>query len=464
MDTSREPICIFFRTWIPVLIFLLLGNSAYADPLGRFAGDLPGSEPWWTPSGADPGFSESPSTDFTLTWSDAEVVRYKVDDELRCLLTSSGPLLGLDHTDRDSFIRLSWLGHDVEAHAGSGGEINTLSGDRSLLEFEAGFDFQLLNEDNLTVAASYYNFRLNADGLLPTLMSGIPGLDEDESSNLDWRENGWSIGVHYRRDRISFGILYGQSSNQMELESVSPVELVRLRVDPSGHTIGFTGEMPLDRQTIGEAFYWVTHSYGEDGVYRGEGDLGPFRAAMDSWTGGFRLKSAEDLPRWQLSFTRGIHRNTLSGSANISSFGEPVFGIVTPRVHLDLNIKVMLSTIIYERDTGEIADAKISCFLGATRWDLEGDVRTWESYLFGSAILNETITTLDAESGWLAHAGIRAGWELSDRDNLQLHIGQSVPVSIARSIEPSPPGPPGPPRRTVWDGGRYVSLSCTHIF
>ena len=464
MQTSRESICILLRTWIPVLLFFSLANATHADPLHRLTGDVPGSEPWWILPGSDVRFSDSPSTDFTLSLSESQVVRYKEDEQLRYLLTSDGPSCVLSHTGRNSYYRLGWLGQNVDAFFFSGGENNRLDGDRSLTEFGSAFYFPLKNRNGLILGASYYRYRLSADGVLPAMVNGIPGFEDDDVSSLNWREDGFSLGLTYQKEESSIGISYAHSDNRIELLSESPDDLIRLGVEASGSTFGISGEMPLDSQTIGEAYFYTTQNSGEDGVYRRESELGPMRASQDSWCGGFSLESRDKLPEWRLSVTRGIHRTVLYGSANISSFAEPVFGIVTPRVHIDAAVKLSLSSVIYERDGGEFADADITWFLGATRWDLEGDIRTWESYLFGSAILNETVTPLDAESGWLVHAGFSADWELTKRDSLLLHVAQTVPVSITRTIYPGPPGEPGPDRRTVWDGGRYIYLGYIHSF
>ncbi|MCX6645495.1 MAG: hypothetical protein NTY09_03930 [bacterium] len=452
---------------ILVILQLVIIKPVQADFLDRLSFRYPGAEYVWRPPGAMRFPQGDTENDFSIRWADCTLARYKIDGKLRTLGTIDGPELNFNHADPHFYISTGFISQSPELriNQNSRNYENNLTGDRSIFRLEGGYNFPLASDESITLAFNFTNLDLNTSGTLESLVHGIPGLEDSDSSRLDWSESGWTVAVHYLWDNTaSFGVAYGQSESDISINSFSEQENVSIGVRPSGVTYGMTAFFPLQSDKNCEVFYRYTRNSGGGGVYRREKWLGPFNALMNSREYGFQLRDSNEMERWRFTLSRGVYSESLHGSANISGFGSPVFGITSPRVHMDSNTQLSITTAMYEKDIGTILDSNGTFSIGLSRWDMEGGVGTWESYLFGSAIANDDYTLLEWESGWLAHLGFEFDWEIASDDSLVLFIGQTIPINIVETEADQLLEHPVVHRVRRYDGGRYLSLTYTLNF
>jgi len=428
----------------------------HADPFYRLASDFSGSELWreFTQSTT---FSETPKNTFKLDWDLGNLARYKETGGESFLLQSRGGNFNYQYSDPSSFFNFEWLRHEVETGISSDGMENRLDGIRNIVSIAGGINADCGDSSSLKFVGRYTYLQDSLSGMLPTLVNGIPGFEISDDSGLNWDESGWGLEVSYQERQSLIGVAYGQSDNHFSLNSMTGDDEISLRVSAPGYFLGIFGEAPLDSQTLGRAYFYDTRSCGDEGIYRQNERLGPMRGGVDSRHFGFQLSDSDVSNEWELSITRGIYTTNLSGSADISSFGEPVFGIVTPRIHFDSFLRLSLTTALFGWNAGEFAGSEIRLSGGATRWNIDDSVRSWESYLFGGGILNESETGIDIESGWLGHVGFEASWHTTDSDKIILFVGQTIPISVAKFESEKPGLVTG--KSSVWDGGRWISLS-----
>jgi hypothetical protein len=444
------------------VLILWLACPAHADPLDKFTKPLMGMRDTWNPPGLNKAFTLDRADYFTLTWSHSNIVRYKLDDELKYMLASTGPVFNIQHTNRKSWYSLNWLSHDTEFHVMDDSRINRLDGDRTLVDFEMGYIFPLEEDSCINLATRFNHHDLTSKGKLPLLFNNVSGLGENENSSFDWRENNWTLASHYNHDGDSIGIVLSSLNKQINLASDTEDEHIELEFAPSGYSLGVTATTQVDHKVAGQAFYRFGFSEGDKSVYRRDNRLGPLKSGVNSWLCGIRFYDSDDIPDWSLALTSEKSSTRLSGSADLTSFIEPVFGIVSPRAHLDAHYSLSQTSIGYEKNIGRLFDSNFTGLFGLTYWDMDCNLKTWESLLFGSAQINEESSYADIESGFLLHAGFNATWKLSNRDKINLNFGQSIPIAV--NEREKDPGQPGLPHQRSYDGGRTVSISYIRSF
>lgn len=455
-------------TFAGILIFLQFTfvQPSRADFLDRFTWDFPGAESVWRPPGTLIFPMSGIEDSISISWADRTLARYKIDEELRTLATLDGPGFTFSHRDPRLYFITGYITQDAEftVNPNSHRYENHLTGDRSILRLEGGYNFVLNSDESLTLAIQNTNLDFVTEGILQSLVHGIPELDTGDSSAFDWTESGWTLAAHYVWEQASFGVAYGRCSSEIGVRLLSENENISINVAPAGVTYGLTTAFPLGDDKNTEIFYRYTRNTGDGSVFRGCSQLGPFNALTNTREYGFQLRDSNEPVRWKFTLSRGIYSTTLHGSANISGFSAPVFGIASPRVHLDSDTMLSITTAQYEKDIGTILDSNSTFSIGLSRWDLEGGAKTWESYVFGSAIVNEKYTRLEWDSGWLVHIGLEFNWEIDSDDNLALFVGQTIPVSIVETDPDIWLESPDVPRVRRYDGGRLVSLTYTINF
>ena len=452
------------RAVLGAALSILACSSAFADPLQGLLNYQPSAEAWWNPPTAAEDLPAVGMWRAEFSYTHANLVRNKRDDALQQLLTARGPGLSLSRRSASSFMRLSWQASDVDASLLSAGRGNSLGGDRRTFLLEGGCT-RPLKGGELRLAGRLVSLNMPIAGRLPSLVHGVPGLNDGDRSRLTWREDGWTLATQYRGGQGALSLAYGESRTEIDLESVSPSERILLGADLNGHTYGVGAELRLGTGTLAEVFYRQSHNSGERGVFRQNARIGPLSARQHSRHYGIKLREPGDTPGWQATLTRGRYHTDLAGSARLAGFVDPVFGITAPRGHVSAETDISLTTALIEWEGGGIGGANIGYLLGATRWDLDSDFTTWQSVLFGAARINERTSSMKLESGWLLHLGLTAEWRLGAGSKLSLGIGQSVPVvTHRRKAELGLPGPPVAPVSRAVDGGRYIILACTYDF
>ena len=459
IDKSRVPgvirlFCVLFVLW--------LSCPVHGDPLDNFTKPLPGMGEIWNPPGWNKSYTLDKSDSFTISWSHSNIVRYKLDDELKYLQASKGPIFGIQHSTNKSWYSLSWLMNDTELQFMNNGNLNRLDGDRTNVDFEMGYIFPIEDDSSITLATRFDNDSLFSKGRLPVLFRSVPGLGDNEESSFTWEENNWTLASYFNHDNDSIGLVLGGLSRQISLTSESDDEHVKLEFAPFGCTLGLIASTRIDDNVDAQVFYRFGLTDGEKGVFRQGEKLGLLDSGVNSWLFGLNIYSTDEIPDWNLSFTTEKSSTRLKGSADISGFVEPVFGIISPRAHADAHYSHSLTSLGYNKNVGRILDSDFTGLCGLTYWDVDCNLKTWESLLFGSAQINEQTSYLETESGLLFHLGFKAKWDLSNRDELCLNFGQSIPIYVNEGEKES--SQPGLSHDRSYDGGRTISINYSHRF
>ncbi|MFH1514530.1 MAG: hypothetical protein ABIG42_03630 [bacterium] len=448
----------FFVILINALVYV---ESAVADPLDKFMKPLPGAGEIMDLPGFYFVFPKDDTNELTITWTDSCTFRYKLDGLLEDLLTSGGPVINYRHANKNAYYEIGWFLHDTEFLFVSGDRINQLDGDRNLLKVETAFLIPMKNAE-LTIGGRYSYHNLEISGKLPILFKGVPGLGEDENSFLKWKENEILVASHYRKGKDSVGLMLGFPLKNISLESVSSNERARLEFKPSGFKTGLSLSTEVDNDITGELYFALGRLSGKNGVFRQDEQIGPMHTGINNRQWCIRLFDTAEYPDWMLSLIYEKSSTGLQGSADLTQLANPIYGIASPRAHLNAHYDISQTMLKFEKELGKFLNSDLSGSFGLTYWAMNGKLTTWESLLFGSAIINENTEFLDVESGLLFHLGFNADWQLSQKDSIRFDISQSIPFNVKRQFDQ--PGGISQPHDRKWDGGRFISLSFVHSF
>lgn len=439
----------------------VLPEVSNADPLERLVTPLPGAESWWEPPGTEDNLPPLNASHFKLGYNHAMLDRIKHGETLEQLLAVRGPVWEFAHNDPRYFVLLRGELLDVEIQVANATQTNRLDGEREYLKLEGGYRVPLGGNDELAFALASTTMNLPISGQLPSLVEGLPGFMGDDPVRLDWRENGWEAATTYRSGHDSITLAYGETASTIALNVQGLDDTIRAAVKPRGQSYGVLVEYCLNLNLALEAYLREVHNKGEQGIFLNGESVGPLRCEQDSWRFGLALRQPGGNPGWRISFAQGLYDTTLVGSARLSGFGGPVFGIVAPRGHVEASSRIKLQTALAEWRGGEVAGGELKYLLGTTRFDVDAEASTWQSVLFGAARVNKSTTMLDLEAGWLAHLGLAIDWDTSPSSHIGLEISQSIPFQTSKVGPPEPPGTPGQPAKRAVDGGRNITLTYT---
>ncbi len=448
-----------------IILLLPLGRHGLADPLNLLMKEIPGSESLWEPLPLKEDFPHFGRSKLRLSFSSGNLVRYKIDGVRKYFLTSAGSGYEFVRNNGSSFFSFRASALDTTVALSGGNNSNHLTCDKRTLFLEGGIRVPMNKSSSLLGGGSFSSLRLPGKGKLTSLSTEIPGFSETSPAELNWMEDGWEYYLTYLREENYIGALYSENSINVDTRLSNVTDSVVLEVHESTKTLGLYGGARMGKSLMVKFSYREGDGFGSDGIFKSHERLGPVNLKSRFRHIGFSISELEDDPSWVADYMRGEYSVPISASSSLEGFGGPVFGIISPRVHVNSFSRTTLSTALLKLDLGKLLGDSSRLSLGATRWDIDTYTTTWESLLFGSAKFNEKSHRLSLESGWLAHVGLEATWELSPHTSLIAFVGQSVPIrTVVARKPPIPPAPPAPAKEKSLDGGRFFSLTYAYEF